>query len=93
MRLSVSPMLLVILPWLPTSGGAQVFPSFVADVYGSYVVQLVVSDNWASSAPDTVTVGFENLKPVADAGPVGLPTWPLSSPWMGARASIPTATR
>jgi hypothetical protein len=47
------------------------FPTFVADVYGSYVVQLVVSDNWASSAADTVTISFENLKPVADAGASG----------------------
>jgi hypothetical protein len=28
----------------------------------------VVSDAWDSSDPDTVTVSFENIKPVADAG-------------------------
>lgn len=42
-------------------------PSFTADVYGAYVAQLVVSDPWTQSG-DTVTVSFENLKPVADAG-------------------------
>ena len=43
-------------------------PSFVADVYGSYVVQLTVSDPWTASKPATVTVSFQNLKPVAEAG-------------------------
>lgn len=44
------------------------WPSFVADVYGEYIIELVVSDPWASSDPDTVTVSFNNVKPVADAG-------------------------
>lgn len=48
----------------PTSA----WPSFVADVYGDYVIELVVSDPWADSDPDTVTVSFDNVKPVADAG-------------------------
>jgi hypothetical protein len=43
-------------------------PTFVADVYGEYVIELVVNDASGSSAPDTVTVSFGNLKPVADAG-------------------------
>jgi hypothetical protein len=43
-------------------------PSFVADVHGTYVVQLVVSDAWGTSAPATATVSFTNLKPVANAG-------------------------
>ncbi|MFQ5596947.1 MAG: PKD domain-containing protein [Nitrospiria bacterium] len=44
-------------------------PSFVADVQGSYVVTLVVTDSFgAVSAPDTVTISFQNVKPVADAG-------------------------
>lgn len=42
--------------------------SFVADVAGTYVVELVVSDAWASSAPANVTISFTNVKPVADAG-------------------------
>jgi beta propeller repeat protein len=43
-------------------------PTFLADVYGTYLVSLVVSDNWSTSLADTVTISFENLKPVADAG-------------------------
>lgn len=49
------------------NGANTVEPTFVADVHGSYVINLVVSDNWAQSIPDTVTVSFENLKPVANA--------------------------
>jgi hypothetical protein len=43
-------------------------PTFVADVHGDYVIELVVRDPWASSLPDTMIVSFGNLKPVADAG-------------------------
>jgi hypothetical protein len=44
-------------------------PTFVADVHGEYVIELVVRDIFLwPSEPDTVTVGFENIKPVADAG-------------------------
>jgi hypothetical protein len=43
-------------------------PTFVADVQGEYVIELVVSDPWATSEPDTVTVSFNNVTPVADAG-------------------------
>lgn len=43
-------------------------PSFVADVNGTYVISLTVTDGWATSDADTVTVSFENVKPVADAG-------------------------
>jgi len=43
-------------------------PSFVADKNGEYVIELLVSDPWASSAPDLVIVSFDNVKPVADAG-------------------------
>lgn len=43
-------------------------PTFIADVQGSYEAELVVSDPWVQSAPDTVTVSFENIKPVANAG-------------------------
>lgn len=43
-------------------------PSFAADVHGSYIIQLVVRDAWASSDPDTVKVSFANIAPVADAG-------------------------
>jgi hypothetical protein len=40
----------------------------VADLYGDYVIELVVSDPWDSSDPDMVTVSFDNVMPVADAG-------------------------
>ena len=43
-------------------------PTFTADQYGTYIVQLIVSDPWVQSVPDMVTVSFENLKPIADAG-------------------------
>lgn len=45
-------------------------PSFTADVYGDYVATLVVTDAFgATSTPDSVTVSFTNLPPVANAGP------------------------
>ncbi len=44
-------------------------PTFVADIQGDYVISLVVTDILgAISQPDTVTVSFENVQPVADAG-------------------------
>ena len=43
-------------------------PVFVPDIYGDYIIQLLVSDPWTSSGPDQMTVSFENIKPVADAG-------------------------
>ncbi len=49
----------------PTS----VSPSFVVDVAGDYVLQLIVDDGALSSAPDTVLVSTINSAPVADAGP------------------------
>jgi len=47
-----------------------VAPMFTADLDGSYVAQLIVSDGVASSAPDTVTVFAETLNsaPIASAG-------------------------
>jgi hypothetical protein len=46
-------------------------PTFVADAAGDFVVQLVVNDGTANSAPDTVVIqaGGGNLRPTADAGP------------------------
>jgi PKD repeat protein len=43
-------------------------PTFFADLQGSYTAELVVNDGWASSTPDSITVSFNNIKPVADAG-------------------------
>jgi K319L-like, PKD domain len=45
-------------------------PTFVADVLGPYVVQLLVNDGTVDSPPDTVMiVTAENTPPVANAGP------------------------
>ena len=60
---------------LPTgSGGAlsdptAVAPTFVVDIVGTYVVQLIVNDGTVDSAPDIVTITTANSPPVADAGP------------------------
>lgn len=44
-------------------------PSFIADVAGSYIVSLVVTDNKGASNTDTVTItATVNNPPVADAG-------------------------
>jgi hypothetical protein len=45
-------------------------PSFVADVGGQYIGQLIVSDGTVSSVPDTVviTAGTGNTAPAANAG-------------------------
>lgn len=43
-------------------------PSFVVDLPGTYVIQLVVNDDMEDSAPDTVTVTTLNSRPAADAG-------------------------
>ena len=44
-------------------------PTFIADLPGSYVAQLIVNDGMEASAPDTVTISTQNSAPVADAGP------------------------
>ena len=43
--------------------------TFVADVAGAYVAQLIVNDGKVNSAPDTVTISTQNSTPVANAGP------------------------
>ncbi|HBG05571.1 MAG: hypothetical protein A2075_07555 [Geobacteraceae bacterium GWC2_58_44] len=43
-------------------------PTFIADAHGDYLLTLVVSDPWSTSASDSVTMSFSNSKPVADAG-------------------------
>ena len=44
-------------------------PTFVVDVEGSYLAQLIVNDGTADSLPDTVTISATNSRPVANAGP------------------------
>ena len=43
-------------------------PTFVADISGSYTVQLIVNDGKLDSQPDAVTISTQNTPPVADAG-------------------------
>jgi hypothetical protein len=50
------------------SDSTIVNPTFIADVHGTYVAQLIVSDPWIQSTPATVTISSLNLKPVANAG-------------------------
>lgn len=51
------------------SDPCSAIPTFVADIHGDYVITLVVTDIFAAASdPDSVTVGFDNIKPVADAG-------------------------
>ncbi len=50
------------------SDAASPMPTFVPDVYGIYIIDLVVSDPWQSSPPDSVAVSFDNIKPVASTG-------------------------
>ena len=51
------------------SDPAAVMPSFVVDLPGAYVVQLVVNDGTTDSAPDTATIATPVEPPIADAGP------------------------
>jgi hypothetical protein len=44
-------------------------PTFVADKFGSYTVQLVVNNGTLNSAPATVTITTTNTAPVANPGP------------------------
>ena len=44
-------------------------PTFVADLPGSYIAQLIVNNGFVSSAPSTVTISTTNTAPVANAGP------------------------
>jgi hypothetical protein len=53
------------------SDTTAVTPTFVADMHGDYNIQLIVNDGFGGTATDTVTVSFDNLLPVADAGSGG----------------------
>jgi len=46
-----------------------VMPTFVADVLGTYVVQLIVNDGFLNSTPATVTITSGDVAPVANPGP------------------------
>ena len=51
------------------SNTAIVNPTFVADVVGTYVAQVIVDDGELDSDPATVTISTSNSKPTANAGP------------------------
>jgi RHS repeat-associated protein len=51
------------------SNSTIVNPTFVADVPGNFVVQLIVNDGTVDSKPSTVTIGNQDIPPVANAGP------------------------
>jgi len=51
------------------SNSTVVNPTFVADVPGNFVVQLIVNDGTVDSAPATVTIGNQDIPPVGNAGP------------------------
>ncbi len=50
------------------AGATTVSPTFVLDVAGTYVAQLIVNDGYNSSVPATVTISTSLLPPVANAG-------------------------
>ena len=51
------------------SNSSSSMPTFVADKNGTYFATLIVTDSRGeASASDLVTISFDNLKPVADAG-------------------------
>ena len=50
------------------SNPTLVNPTFVADVLGTYTVQLIVNDGLLDSSPDTVIITVDNIRPVANAG-------------------------
>jgi len=50
------------------SSSASSMPTFKADAYGDYEIQLIVRDNWSASNPDSVKISFNNVAPVAIAG-------------------------
>jgi RHS repeat-associated protein len=51
------------------SSATAVKPTFVADVEGTYVAQLIVNDGHVNGAPATVAITTVNSPPVANAGP------------------------
>jgi hypothetical protein len=50
------------------SDPTAVNPTFVADVLGDYVIQLIVNDSKLDSPADTVSISTGNSAPVAEAG-------------------------
>jgi len=63
-------------------------PTFVPDVSGTYIAQLIVNDGLLDSAPDTVTttVTDPNIPPVANAGLDQLGTVGKRAFWIGSQS-------
>jgi fibro-slime domain-containing protein len=51
------------------SDASLVRPTIDISQFGTYTIELVVNDGRVDSAPDTVVLSFDNVKPVANAGP------------------------
>ena len=51
------------------NGATSPRPVIDIEQYGNYSVELVVNDGQVDSLPDTVDLSFENIKPIAHAGP------------------------
>ena len=50
------------------ANATSVYPTFVADIAGTYTVQLLANDGLSDSAPATAVVSTVNSRPVANAG-------------------------
>ena len=74
------------------SNTAAASPTFVADIPGTYVIQLIVNDNIANSTPDTVviTCGFT---PITLLSPNGGEVFSSGSTYTVAWLAPPDATR
>ena len=53
-------------------------PTFVVDVSGTYVAQLIVNDGFASSAPSTVTVTADSMRITLTPSPLNLSNAPAT---------------
>ena len=51
------------------TGANTVSPTFTADKYGSYQIELIVNDGTFNSAPSFVTISTSNTPPTANPGP------------------------
>lgn len=48
---------------------SAISPEFIADIHGMYITQLIVMDQWGiKSVPSTITISFNNIAPIANAG-------------------------
>src|SRR5208283_4334195 len=69
------------------SSATVVSPTFVANMAGVYVVQLIVNDGTSNSQPVTVTITANPLPPVVNAGPNQTITLPVNSVTLNGNAT------